>query len=115
VERAGGWGRVSDIHFNPFGGVPLNRAGWFPNYFGHLLAGGQSYRYMAEWFEAHGAPYPRATAAATYMATLVVNEVIEAQKGGDLSAGTALDLYLFDPVSSCSSRSTSWRAFSPTS
>lgn len=99
VEVAGGWGRVSDIHLNPFGGVPFERAGWFPNFFGHLLAGGQAYRYQAEWLAAHGAPYPRTTSALAYMATQFVNEVIEAQKGGDLSAGTALDLYLFDPAS----------------
>ena len=99
VEQFGGWKHLLAVHVVPFAGVPVAESGWFPNYTGHLIAGGQTYRYMSEWLAAKGMPYPRTTSAVLYLGTQLVNEVIEQQHALQPSAATAIDLYLFDPAS----------------
>jgi len=98
IERFGGWDKWIRTHFIPFAGIPLDQAGWFPNYVGHIMHGGQSYRYMSEYFEAHGTPLPRATAALMYMTMAFANEVIEQQGHEVIAAATPADLYIFDPA-----------------
>ena len=99
IEQFGGVKELLAVHVIPFAGVPVVESGWFPNYTGHLIAGGQSYRYMSEWLGARGVPHPRIASAALYLSTQVINEVIEQHNGLQPSAATTLDLLIFDPAS----------------
>lgn len=99
IESFGGFKQLLAVHVVPFAGVPVVESGWFPNYTGHLIAGGQSYRHTSEWLAARGVPYPKTSAAVIYLGTQLVNEVIEQQHGSQGSAATTIDLLVFDPAS----------------
>ena len=95
IERAGGWGPWFKREF-----VPTTRVwewAWAPNYAGHVIAGGITYRYLEEWFEAHGVPAPALSSAVYLMGTMVANEAIEHRDGTGSGAGVA-DLLFFDPL-----------------
>ena len=76
----------------------INDWDWWPNYFGHVLEGGIATRQVTEWYRAHGVPAPKLTGALTGWAAAVVNEAYEHGGVEEGWAGTALDLYLFDPM-----------------
>jgi hypothetical protein len=97
VQRNGGWGHFLKQEFGP---VSWNVWEWAfaPNYSGHLVAGGITYRALAEWYDAHGAPMPRVLGGATAMATILVNEAIESQNGTAGYASTTSDVYIFEPL-----------------
>ena len=67
-----------------------------PNYALHLLGGGMLYRKDAEWFQAFGYRYPRATAAALGTAAEVLQEIFEKKSTTD--EDEVADVYLFRPA-----------------
>jgi hypothetical protein len=97
VQRAGGW---ADFAWQELGPVGWNVWEWAfaPNYAGHLVAGGITYRALTEWYDARGAPSPRVLGAATAMATILVNEAIESRNGTAGYASTTSDVYFFEPL-----------------
>lgn len=96
VERAGGWGTVLRREF--LAGGRVWEWAWAPNIGGHLIGGGVTWRYLAEWFDERGAPAPGVSAAAFLMATMVVNEALENQHSPVGNASTLADLLIFDPL-----------------
>ena len=97
IDRWGGWKPVLRGQF-----VPENWNVWewafMANYAGHVLAGGQTYRALAEWYDEKRVPLPRVAGALTVMGALLVNEAIESTT---LDAGvpsTVFDVYVFDPL-----------------
>ena len=95
IERAGGWGPWFKREFLPT--TKVWEWAWAPNYGGHVIAGGITYRYLAEWFDAHGVPEPDLSSAVYLMGTMVINEAIEHPDGAGSGAGVA-DLWFFDPL-----------------
>src|SRR6185503_10245127 len=97
VQRNGGWGHFIRQELGP---VSWNVWEWAfaPNYSGHLVAGGITYRELAEWYDAHGAPAPRVLGAASAMATILVNEAIESREGDEGYASSMSDVYFFEPL-----------------
>ena len=100
VERAGGFGTWLRRET-----LPSSRSPWTwsfaPNIAGHVIAGGLSYRHLAEWMEFRGVPAPRLTAAVFSWAVDFTNEVVEGANAGGGSPGhatTVADLYIFDPL-----------------
>jgi len=67
-----------------------------PNYALHLLGGGVVYRKNAEWFEAHGYPWPRSLSALLGMGSEVLQEVFE--KKSTTSEDEVADVWLFRPA-----------------
>jgi len=72
IERGGGWGAWFKREFFP-SNLSVWSWAWAPNYGGHIIAGGLTYRYLEEWFTAHGTPLPALSAATLLMGTMVVN------------------------------------------
>lgn len=97
VARAGGWRAFLDREFVPSDWEFWTWA-WAPNYSGHLLAGGISFRQLAEWFDAEGVAHPWLAAGVWYYATMTLNEAIENRAGPPGPAGAVADMYLFDPA-----------------
>ncbi len=97
IERRGGVGAWLKSEWLPTGPDVWGWA-WAPNYAGHLVAGGLTYRYLEEWAEAHGVGKPGLSAAAFLWGTMVLNEVVENQKNTHPSASTVADLLIFDPL-----------------
>jgi hypothetical protein len=97
VRRNGGWGHFLQQEFGPIG---WNAWAWAfaPNYAGHLVAGGITYRALSEWYDAHGAPLPRVLGGASTMAIILVNEAIESRDGTEGYASTMSDVYFFEPL-----------------
>jgi hypothetical protein len=97
LDRYGGW-RV----FLGDEVIPTSLDGrsgkWAPNYGGHLVEGGITYRRLAEWHRAHGVPAPRLTAAVVTMASAVINEMYSHPNIEAGSVATAADLLFFDPL-----------------
>ena len=97
IERRGGWAKWLRTEWIPTN-LDVWRWAWAPNYAGHVVAGGLTYRYLDEWAAAHGVPKPGLSAAAFLMGTMVLNEVIENQNNEQASASTVADLLIFDPL-----------------
>jgi hypothetical protein len=73
-----------------------NSTEMLPNYALHLFGGGMVYRKNAEWFHAHGYPYPRTWAAVLAMFAEFVQEVIEKESTAD--DDPVADFWIFRPV-----------------
>lgn len=97
VARSGGWRAFLHREFVPSDWEVWTWA-WAPNYSGHLLAGGISYRQLTEWFDHRGVRHPRLAAGVWYYATMVVNEAIENRAGPPGPSGAVADMYFFDPA-----------------
>jgi len=97
IERYGGWNTFLRKELLPDKGR-VWRWAWAPNYGGHIVAGGITYRYLTEWFEDNGVPMPRASAALFSMSVMVMNEVLESPNGPPGNSGTVADLLFFDPM-----------------
>lgn len=97
IERRGGWGAWLRDEWVPTD-LQIWSWAWAPNYAGHIVAGGITYRYLDEWAAAHGVPKPRLSAAVFLWGTMLLNEVIENQHISQGSAGTVADLLIFDPL-----------------
>lgn len=103
IRRDGGWREVLLEEAVPFARGGVNDSQWVPNYFGHILEGGISYRRLREWNEAHGVPLPSLTAALMNLGSAIVNEAYETPRNDswiarDGTAGSVVDLWLFDPL-----------------
>lgn len=103
VSAAGGWREVLSQHVFPFDEENFRRANWVPNYAGHVIEGGISYRRLAEWNRAQGVPFSHLTAAVTSYAAAIVNEAYEMPTGPgfatqDGTPGATVDLLIFDPL-----------------
>ncbi len=103
VQRAGGWKKVLLRHAVPFYSDNVRSAQWVPNYFGHILEGGIAYRRLAEWNRARGVPLPGVVAGLTTYLAAIVNEAYEtplneAWVTRNGTAGSVMDLYVFDPL-----------------
>jgi hypothetical protein len=104
MERAGGWSRVLRRHVVPLAGDEFRDGQWVPNYFGHVLEGGLTYRGLLEWNRLKGVPLPTLSALIVTQFAAVVNEAYETPVGPDPwvqdngTAGTFMDLALFDPL-----------------
>ena len=99
IERAGGFETWLKRETLP--GSSLWTWSFAPNIAGHLVAGGISYRHLAEWMEFKGVPAPSLVAAGFSWATDFINEVVEvanADPGSPGHASTVADLYIFDPL-----------------
>ena len=97
VERYGGWKKFISDEVFPLS-TDWEEWKWVPNYFGHFLEGGMTYRRLAEWNRAHGWPLPDLTAGFVTYGSAVINEMY-AHPGYDFgTAATATDLLLFDPL-----------------
>jgi hypothetical protein len=97
IERYGGWERFLRKEFLPDKGR-VWRWAWAPNYGGHIVAGGITYRYLTEWFDDKGVPKPRLAAGALSMGIMVMNEVMESPNGRPGHSATVADLLIFDPM-----------------
>lgn len=97
VERYGGWKAYLGDEVVPTS-LGWHAWKWAPNYFGHLLEGGMTYRRLAEWNRAHGVPLPAVSAAAVTMGAAVINEMYSHPGWVQGTAATATDLLLFDPL-----------------
>lgn len=97
VERFGGWEKLLREEVFPLS-FDWREWKWAPNYVGHLLEGGMTYRRLAEWNRAHGVPLPRLTAAVIKMGADVINEMYAHPGFEHGTAATATDLLFFDPL-----------------
>jgi hypothetical protein len=103
MERAGGWGNVLKHHVLPLGWEELKAGQWTPNYFGHVLEGGLSYRRLLEWNRVRGVPFPTVTAIVVTQLAVTINEAYETpvndpwvQENG--TAGAFVDWVIMDPL-----------------
>ena len=90
-----GWGKFLKEEIFPLS-FTAGTARWTPNYSLHLIAGGTTYRALSEWFEDNHAPAPRVWAAATLMASALVNESLENHGVVGYNTDCLADLYVFD-------------------
>lgn len=97
VERYGGWSKLIRDEILPLS-TEWDDWKWVPNYFGHFLEGGMTYRRLAEWNRANGWPLPELSAGIVTYGAAVINEMY-AHPGYEFgTAATATDLLLFDPL-----------------
>jgi len=94
IERRG-WKKFLEQEIFPLS-FTEHTARWMPNYGLHLLGGGMTYRALSEWYEDHGAPWPRALSAATVLAAALVNEAIENKNVRGDNTDAIADIYVFD-------------------
>lgn len=97
IRRRGGWWAFFKTEFGPFDSDVRTWA-FASNFAGHVVAGGISYRGLAEWYAAHGMPASRILGGLTVMGSILINEVIEGREGGPGQASTVADLYIFEPL-----------------
>lgn len=97
VERYGGWRKYVGDEIFPTS-LEWDEWKWAPNYFGHVLEGGMTYRRLTEWNRAHGVPLPAVSAAVVTMGAAVINEMYSHPGWIQGTAGTATDLLFFDPL-----------------
>ncbi len=95
VEQTGGWWRLIRQEILPLS-YTLETARWGPNYFLHLIGGGQTFRALWEWYAANDVPAPALFSMLTTVAAQLTNETLE-NKGVDGPNTDALaDFYVFD-------------------
>lgn len=97
VERYGGWRRFIGDEVFPLS-FRWQEWKWAPNYFGHFVEGGMTYRRLAEWGRVNGMPWPDVTAGLITMGAAVVNEMYAHPGQLDGTAATGADLLFFDPL-----------------
>ena len=91
-----GWGRflTSEVLPNP----RRRAAQWVPNYFGHILGEGLTYRVTEEWFRYHGYRHPARLALLTSLVQSLVNEVVENGSYRGTNVDPIADVYIFNPL-----------------
>lgn len=97
VDRYGGWTTYLGDEVVP-SSLEWTAWKWAPNYFGHFLEGGMTYRRLAEWNRAHDVPLPFVAAVVVTMGSSVVNEMYSHPGLIDGTVATATDLLFFDPL-----------------
>ena len=97
VRRSGGWEKLIREELLPLS-LYWRKWKWAPNYFGHVLEGGITYRRLAEWHEAHGVPLPAVSAAVVTMGSALINEMYAHPGYVEGTTATMADLLFFDPL-----------------
>ena len=95
IEHYPGWSKWLRTEIFPLG-FNGQDARWAVNYSEHMIAGGLTYRKLAEWFEAHDYPVPRLLSAITTFGASALNEAAEFQGQRVAASSTVADLYIFD-------------------
>lgn len=95
IEHYPGWKRWLATEIFP---VHLNAqdARWAVNYSEHLVAGGLTYRALAQWYDGRGFPMPRLWAGVTTFSASMLNEAMEFVGADSAASSTVADLYVFD-------------------
>ena len=73
-------------------------AQWVPNYFGHILGEGMTFRATEEWFRFHGSRHPTRLALVTTLLESLLNEAVENGDYRGSNVDPIADLYLFNPL-----------------
>lgn len=95
IRLTGGFGRFARTELLPL--TWERRASrWVPNYTLHLIGGGQTYRQLTEWYDAHDAPLPAAWSIGTLYLAAFTNEAIENQNVEGPNTDAIADLLIFD-------------------
>jgi hypothetical protein len=97
VEKYGGWKKYIGDEIFPLS-LEWKQWKWMPNYFGHFLEGGMTYRRLAEWNRVHGVPAAAVTAGLVTMSAAVINEMYSHPGYVEGTAATGTDLMFFDPL-----------------
>ncbi|MDX1647638.1 MAG: hypothetical protein R3304_10875 [Longimicrobiales bacterium] len=97
VHRYGGWTAYLGDEIVPTS-LDWSAWKWAPNYFGHVLEGGMTYRRLSEWNRVHEVPFPALSAAVVTMGAAVINEMYAHPGWVQGTAATATDLLFFDPL-----------------
>jgi hypothetical protein len=91
-----GWKRFLTTEILP---NPSRRtAQWVPNYFGHIIGEGMTFRATEEWFRFHGHPHPRRLALITTLLESLLNEVVENGSYRGTNVDPIADVYVFNPL-----------------
>ena len=91
-----GWERFVTTEILP---NPNRRtAQWVPNYFGHILGEGMTFRATEEWFRYRGHGHPRRMALATTLVQSLLNEMVENGAYRGTNVDPIADLYIFNPL-----------------
>jgi hypothetical protein len=91
-----GWKRFLTTEILP---NPSRRtAQWVPNYFGHIIGEGMTFRATEEWFRFHGHPHPRRLALFTTLLESLLNEVVENGSYRGTNVDPIADVYIFNPL-----------------
>jgi hypothetical protein len=91
-----GWKRFLTTEILPNPG--RRTAQWVPNYFGHILGEGMTFRATEEWFRFHGYPHPTRLALVTTLVQSMLNEVVENGDYRGSNVDPIADMYLFNPL-----------------
>jgi hypothetical protein len=91
-----GWNRfvTSELLPNP----SRRSAQWVPNYFGHILGEGMTFRATEEWYRYHGYPHATRLALVTTLLQSLLNEVVENGAYRGTNVDPIADLYIFNPL-----------------
>lgn len=91
-----GWGRFlsNEVLPNPH----RRTAQWVPNYFGHILGEGMTFRATEEWFRYHGHRHPTRLAIAITLGETLLNEVVENGAYRGTNVDPIADIYIFNPL-----------------
>jgi hypothetical protein len=95
IEHYPGWSKWLRTEILPMG-FNSEDARWAVNYSEHMIAGGLTYRKLAEWFDENGYPAPRVLSAITTFGSSVLNEAAEFQGQRVAASSTVADLFVFD-------------------
>jgi hypothetical protein len=91
-----GWTRFLTTEILP---NPSRRtAQWVPNYFGHILGEGMTFRATEEWFRFHGHRHPTRLALVTSLLESLLNEVVENGDYRGSNVDPIADIYIFNPL-----------------
>jgi hypothetical protein len=91
-----GWSRFLTTEILP---NPSRRtAQWVPNYFGHILGEGMTFRATEEWFRYHGHEHPTRLTLVTTVLQSLLNEVVENGDYRGTNVDPIADLYIFNPL-----------------
>jgi hypothetical protein len=91
-----GWDRflTSEVLPNP----RRRSAQWVPNYFGHILGEGMTFRATAEWYRYHGYSHATRLAVITTLLQSLLNEVVENGAYRGTNVDPIADMYIFNPL-----------------
>jgi hypothetical protein len=91
-----GWTRFLTTEILPNPG--RRTAQWVPNYFGHILGEGMTFRATEEWYRFHGFRHPTRLAFATTLLESMLNEVVENGNYRGSNVDPIADMYIFNPL-----------------
>ena len=95
IEHYPGWKRWFATEIFPVN-FTVKDARWAVNYSEHMVAGGLTYRALAQWYDVHGFPVPRLWAGVTTFGASMLNEAMEFVGTDTAASSTVADLYVFD-------------------